>query len=134
MGNLTFLHIDVLDTIRNACKHFVGNGSDGIAEHCNGQVVTKDDGMVAHTAVDVGHINHADVHADVPHVVSPLSVHQAVALAVAQTAIQSVGISNGDGCNARRTLQHGATAVANGVACWNVAYLEDGCLQGRHII
>ena len=74
MGNLTFLHIDVLDTIRNACKHFVGNGSNGIAEYCNGKVIAKDDGMVAYLAVDVGDVYHADIHADVAHIIGSLTV------------------------------------------------------------
>ena len=124
----------MLHTGGDAGENFVGDGAHGIAEDGDGQVVAKDGDAVAHLARDVGDVNHADIHADIAHVVSSLAVDQAVAVAVAQVAAQAVGIANGDGGNARGALKDGATAVADGVTGWHVAYLQDGGLQCGHIV
>jgi len=112
-----------LDSGRDAGEYFVGDGADGIAQYSDWEVIAKDEGMVSRFAFYVGDIDHADVHADVAYVFGPLAVDEAVAVAVAQTAVESVGISDWYGCDARRTVEDGAAAVADGVACGHVADL-----------
>ena len=122
--------IDAFDAGGDGGEDFVGDGADGVGEDGGGEVGAEDDGLVALAAVDVGDVDHADVHADIADVGGRTAVDEAITIAVAQSAVESVGIADGDGGNTRRPLQSGATAVADGVALWYVAHLQNGGLEG----
>ena len=98
-----FLYVNPLDTVADASEHLVRDGAKGITEHRDGQVVAKDFYLVTLLAVDVGHVNHADIHTDVAHIVGLLSIDEAVAAPIAEMAIESVGIANRNGCRGRRS-------------------------------
>ena len=66
----------------------------------DGQLFAEYLDPVAGLAVDVGHVDHAHVHADVAHDGGPLAVHHHAPFAVAQVAVQSVGIADGNGGDA----------------------------------
>ena len=60
-----FLYINTLHSGGNTCKDFVGDGTDGIGEDSDRKVVAEDDSMVTWLAVNIRHVDHADIHADV---------------------------------------------------------------------
>ena len=72
-------------------------------------------------ARNVGNVNHANIHANVTHVVSFVSVYQAVTTAIAQVAVQPVGIADGDSCNARITVDRRFARLAYAVALRHLA-------------
>ena len=64
-------------------------------------------------AVDVGYIYHTDIHADVAYVRCFLAVDEAIAMAVAEMAVESVGIPNRYCRNAAVACEVSLTAVAD---------------------
>lgn len=94
------LEVDAFYTRADRSKYLVGNRIEYIREYRYGKVVAKDLNRVSLVAVNVGHVDHANVHTDIANVGRLLSVHQAVAMAIAQVAVQSVGIANRYGGNA----------------------------------
>ena len=85
-------------------------------------------------AVDVRHIYHAHIHADVAHIVCLLPIDKTVAAPVAQMAVQTIGITYWNGSNAAVTVKHRTARVADAVALGHIANLKDGRLESRHII
>ena len=85
---------------------------------------------VAFVAFDVSDVEHADVHADVSDIRCLLAVYERISAAIAEMTVQSVGIADGNGSNARRPFHHGAAAVPHARACGNIADLQDGGAQG----
>ena len=63
-----------------------------------------------------------------------LAVNKAVAVAIAEMTVQSVGISDRNGGNARRTRERTTATVTDGLVSRNVMYLEDGGLQRAHAV
>lgn len=107
-----FLYIHPLYSCADSRKHLVWYGAKGIAEFGYREVVAEDFDRVAFLAFYVGHINHADIHADVAYVFGRLAIDEAMAVAVAEVAIETVGIADRDGGYATVACQGGATAVA----------------------
>ena len=117
--------VNALDTRGNSRHHLVGNGVEPLSQLTYRQVRAKNLHSVAYLAVNVGDVNHADVHTDVSNVGSGLPVYQTIALAVAQMPIQSIGISYRNSCDAGRTAQLPLPAIADSL-CWrHVAKLQD---------
>ena len=129
-----FLNEDSLNAGADASEDFVRDGADGIAEDTDREVVAKDGDVVACLTVDTRDINHAHIHADVAQVRCFLTVDKAVAVAVAKTTVEPVGITDRDGCHAGWMIDKGFATVANGIACWHFARLEDGGFQSCHVV
>jgi hypothetical protein len=55
---------------------------------------------VSLTARDIGYIYHAHIHTDIAHIGCWATIHDAVATAIAEVAVEAVGISYGDGGDA----------------------------------
>lgn len=121
--------IDAFDAGGDGGEDFVGDGADGVGEDGGGEVGAEDDGLVALAAVDVGDVDHADVHADVPYVGCLLPVDEAVAAAAAKVAVEAVGIADGQGCDAAVTGEVPFARVAHGLAGGDVVDLQDGSLE-----
>lgn len=81
------LKVNALYAVTDACEHFVRNSVEHIREHRYGQMVAKYLYAVALMAVDASYVNHGHIHTYIAHVGSALPVHQAVAVAVAQSAV-----------------------------------------------
>ena len=128
------LYVDMLYTCRYAREYFVWDSTDGIAENRDRKFVAENGDAVSHLAVNIRHINHTNIHADVAEVVGPLSVDQTVAVAVAEFAVESVCISNWDGSYACRFVQNGFAAIPDAIACRNVSYLENGSFERGHVV
>ena len=96
-----FIKYEFLDIInplhpgRNRRQHLVRNGLQHVAQHRYGEVVAEELDAVALLAIDAGDVNHADIHADIPHVGRTLAVDQAVGVAVAQAAVIAAYYSQG---------------------------------------
>lgn len=95
------LKVDPLDAVAHRGKHLVGYGVKFVRQYGYRQVVAKDLNRITLLAVDARHVDHAHVHADVANVRSFLSVNQTVAVTVAKVTVQTIGIANGYGGNAR---------------------------------
>ena len=94
------LIVHSLDTVADTCQNLVWNCVNRIRQYCHGQFLTEYYNLVALLAVNVRHVNHGYVHADVAHIFSLLAVDEAVAVAVAKMTIESVGIADRYCCDA----------------------------------
>ena len=81
---------------------------------------------VALFAVYSRYIYQCHVHTDIAHIVGSLAIDKTIAVAVAQFAVQSVGISNRYGCYDAVFFDDAAARVAHGFACWNIPKLQYG--------
>ena len=101
-------------TGRYACHHLVGDGAEPLGQLGHGQLRAEDLHFVALLAGDIGDVYHAHIHADITHIAGWPAIHDAVSASVAQAAVQSVGIANGYGGDARWAHQLSSAAVAYG--------------------
>ena len=95
--------INTLYAFTYGSKHFVRYGFEPLSKLGNGKMVTKNFYGVTFVAGNVGHVNHADIHADVTHIGRWHAVDQTIPSAISQSAIKSVGIPNRKGGYARGT-------------------------------
>ena len=126
--------IDALHAVADARKHLVGDGVKLVGEHGDGQMVAEDLHTVSLATGDVGHIDHANVHANVAHIVGALPIDETVAVAVAQMAVETVGIAYRDSSNDAIAIDERMAAVADTRTGRHMAKLEDGGLQRRDIV
>ena len=124
------LEINAFYAVADAGEDLVGDGVEDIAENGNGQVLTKDLYLVALNTWDVGDINQSYVHTDITYVLGLLTVDEAVAVAIAQVKVQTIGIANRNGSDDRITSQLALATVTNGIGLRHLAHLQDGGLEG----
>ena len=117
------MEIDTFDTVGDSREDFVGDGVDDVAEDGDGQVFAKDLHLITLLTRDVGDIDHRYIHTDIAHILSFLTMHQAVAMTIAKVTVQTVGIADRNGGNDGVALDFAFTTVAHGVSCWNMAKL-----------
>ena len=84
------LIVHTLNPGRHTGQHFVRNGVERIGQHCDRQMVAEDFHRIAFLAVNVRHVDHADVHTNVTHIRSALAVDQAIGVSVAQMVMNSI--------------------------------------------
>lgn len=128
------LYIDLLYAAADGSENLVRNGVEGVGEDCYREVCAEDFYAVAFLAVDVGNIYHRYVHADIANVWRFLAVYETVAVATTEVAVESVGITDRNGCYARVSFQNAALAVANGVFLADITDLENCGHQRRDIV
>ena len=97
-------------------------------------MVTENLDTVAFFAVDARDVDHGHIHADVADIRCLLSVYQAIAVAVAEMAVQAVCIADWYGGDQAVVLDSPLAGIANGVTGRHMAQLEDGRLQGRYVV
>ena len=83
---------------------------------------------VAFFAVYTCYINHGNVHTDVAHIFCLLAIYQAIAMTIAKMTVQTISISYRNCSYHGVVLQSALTAIAHGICCRHVAYLQDGSL------
>lgn len=81
------LIVHSLDTVADACQNLVWDCVNSVWQYCHGQFLTEYYNLVALIAVNVRHVNHGYVHADVAHIFSLLAVNETVAVAVAEMTV-----------------------------------------------
>ena len=123
------LEIHALDTVGDTCEHLVGDGAEGVAEYGDGQVLAEDLHLITLGAGDIRHVDHRHIHTDITHVLGLLTIHQTIAVTVAEMAVQTVGIADGDGSDHTVALDLALTAVAHRLTSRHMAHLKDGGLQ-----
>ena len=131
---LVVLIINALDPVADTGEHFVGDGVQGIAEHSHGQMVTEDLHRVAFLAVNTCDIDHCHVHTDIADILCLLAIDKAVAVAIAEMAVQSVGISDRYGCDDTVMIDLAFAAVAHRITGGYVAQLQNRRLQRRDVV
>ena len=89
MCGLPFLILEVnsLHAVADSRQNLVWNRVKRIAENGDREVVAEDFDTVAFLAIDASNVNHRYVHTDVADVLCLLTIHQTVAVAVAQMAV-----------------------------------------------
>ena len=75
-------------------------------------MVAKDLYAVTFLAVDACNIYHGDIHTDVAHILCLLAVDEAVAMTVAEMAVQTVGIADRYGGDDAVVVDFALAAVA----------------------
>lgn len=134
-GVLIFLaKVHSFHSVRNARKHFVGNGVEHVAQNCNGQVVAKYLYRVALLAWYSCYVYHGHVHADVAHILSLVAVNEAVAVAVAEMAVESVGIAYWYGSYHAVMFDFAFATVAHSVTRGHIVHLQYCGLERRYIV
>ena len=58
-------------------------------------MVTKNFHTVTLLAIDVRHVNHTDIHADIPYIGCPLAVYKTIGMSISKMAVQAVGVTDG---------------------------------------
>ena len=97
-------------------------------------MVAENFNAVAFFAGYSGYVNHCYVHTNVANVRSFLPINQTVGVAIAQMAVQSVGITNGDGGDETVALEAFAATVTHGLAGPDAAQLENGGAQSADVV
>ena len=115
------LIIDSLYTVADASKHLIRYCVDSIRQHCNWQFLAKENNLIALFAVDISNVNHRNIHADIAHILGFLAVDKAIAVAVAEMSVQSIGITYRNSSNTRVACQSSAAAVSYGLIGRNIA-------------
>ena len=130
IGLSLILEINAFYTVADAGEDLIGDGFEHIAEHGNGQVLAKDLYLIALLTGDVGDINQSHVHTDITHILGLLTVDEAVAVAIAQTTVQAIGIANRYGSDDRIASQLALATVTHGFALGYLVHLQNGGLEG----
>ena len=128
------LIIDSLYAVADASKHLIRYCVDSIRQHCNWQFLAKENNLIALFAVDISNVNHRNIHADIAHILGFLAVDKAIAVAVAEMSVQSIGITYRNSSNTRVACQSSAAAVSYGLIGGNIMNLQDCSLQRCHVI
>ena len=92
---LSILIIYSLHTCRDTCQHLIRNGFKHIGKNGYRQMVTKNFHTVTLLAIDVRHVNHTDIHADIPYIGCPLAVYKTIGMSISKMAVQAVGVTDG---------------------------------------
>ena len=95
---LLILEINALYSVADACKHLVRDGVEDIRQYGDGKVVTEYLNAVTLVAVYSRDVYHGHVHTDIAYILCLLPVDKAVAVAVAQMTVKSVGIAYWNSC------------------------------------
>ena len=81
------LEVNSLHTIADSRQHLIWNRVKRIAKNGDRKVVAEDLDTVTFLTIDASNVNHRYVHTDVADVLCLLTIHQTVAVAVAQMAV-----------------------------------------------
>ena len=127
---LLFLIVDSLDAGGDAGEDFVGDGAGGAGYLLQEGGVAEDGHFVVFGAIDSGDVEEAHVHADVADDGHKPAVDEHLCVAVAQMAVEAVGIADGGDSDARGALRHPRTVVAHAVALRDVFELRDAGFEG----
>ena len=79
--------------------------------------------------VGIGDIDHAGIHTDIANDRATVAINHDLATTIAEMTVQAVGITDRDNRDAGIALYIAHPAVADGIACRNVLYLQDSRLQ-----
>ena len=129
IGLNLILEINAFYAVADAGEDLVGDGVENIAKHRHRQVLAEDLYLIALLTRDIGDINQSYVHTDITNVFGLLTVYQAVAVAIAQVTVQTIGIANRNGGNDRIAIELALATVTNGLGLRHLAHLQDGGLQ-----
>ena len=122
------LEINALDAVGDTSEDLVGDGVCDVAEHGDGQMLAEDLHLVALATIDACDINHRNIHTDITHILGLLTIHQTVAMTVAQVAVQAIGITDRYGSNHGVVVDLALATVADGIASRHVTHLKDSSL------
>ena len=81
------LEVNSLHAIADSRQYLIWNRVKRIAKNGDREVVAEDFDTVTFLTIDASNVNHRYVHTDVANVLSLLTIHQTVAVAVAQMAV-----------------------------------------------
>ena len=81
---------------------------------------------------NIRHINHAAIHADAPHYRCLNTPYAHRPTATSQMAIQSIGITDGNGCQHGIPLQDSLTTISDLLACRKPFELHDAGFERCH--
>ena len=111
---MSFTIVNTLDAGCHAGENLVGDGAAHLAQLLDGHVLAEDFDRVAHLAGGIGHVNHHGIHADVADGGAEFAAHPHAHVAVAEVAVEAVGIADVHRGDAAVALQDTLAAVADG--------------------
>ena len=126
------LEINAFDAVADARKHLVRDGVEHIAKHSDGQMLAKNLNLIALLTRDIGDINQRYIHTDITYVLGLLTIDEAIAMAIAQVTIQTIGIANRYGGDDGIAIELALATIAHGLALRHSAHLENGGLKRRN--
>lgn len=134
LGIILVLEINPLHSVADACKHLVWDGAEDVGEYGDWQMISEDLHGVAFLAVDTCHVHHADIHADIAHILCLHAVYETIAVAVSESSVKPISITDRYCSYERIALKYGSAAITDGFTCWDVAKLENCSVQGRYVV
>ena len=88
-------------------------------------MIAKNLHLVAFLAINSRHVNHGHVHTNVTHIVGTLPINQTIAMPIAQTPIQSIGITDGNGSDHAVVFYLSLSAITYRIASFYHAHLQN---------
>ena len=125
--------IDALDTGCDGGEELIGDGTCGGGIALEEVAVAEDDRTVALVAVDIGDIDEAHVHADGSDNGGFVAADEDVPVAVAEAAMEAVGIAYGENGDAGGTRGLPAAVVADGVTGRDFLDLRDATNEAAYL-
>ena len=87
-------------------------------------MVTKNFHTVTLLAINVRHVNHTDIHADIPYIGCPLAVYKTISMSISKMAVQAVGVTEWEEPYTRRRGEMPFPAIPHRILFGNITYLE----------
>ena len=86
-------------------------------------MVTKNFHTVTLLAINVRHVNHTDIHADIPYIGCPLAVYKTISMSISKMAVQAVGVTDGKSRYTRRTGEMPFPAIPHRILFGNITLI-----------
>ena len=123
------MEIHPLHPVADTCQNLIRDSVEGIGEYCYWEIISKYFYAITFLTWDVGHVNHTNIHADVTYIFRLLAVYETIAMAIAEMAVETIGIAYRNSGNHAVLLKNCPTAISNTFSCRNMANLENCGLQ-----
>ena len=129
-----FAEVDSFNAGGDGGENLVRDGFHLFGHFGYGQCFVEEDDWVAFFCFDAGDVDHAGIHAYIADYRAAYASDKRLAYAIAEQAIQSIGITDGEDGYRRITFDECLTSITDGVAGRYAADLEDDRFEGTDVL
>ena len=123
------MEIYFFDTTTDGCQHLIRNGLQYLTEHIGRQVLAKNFHAVALLTGNISNINHGDIHTNIAHIGSLLTIDKTIACSTSKMTGESISIADRNSSYHGITLQDTLAAITHRLILGHLSELQNGGLE-----